>query len=343
MFFLNIICAFLTTLIFLTILRPLAVMFKLVDYPTKRKDHVGNIPLIGGICIFFGILSSYIFIIEFDFFFGGLLTTASFILIHGVLDDVMNLKATAKMAFQAFLTFIMIYLTDVKLDSLGYIFGFSEPLDLGMFSIPITIIAVVGLTNAINMIDGIDGLATSLVLIVIATLIFNSLQQETTILTNVLFAIISALLPFLFFNIAPYNKIKVFLGDGGSLFLGYMVSWMLIYSSQNMNNFTHTFALWCVAIPLFDFFTVIIVRIIEKRSLFKADKDHIHHLIKILGFSKNLSLIIIVSTGIIILLIGLFIENDFPALSFPVFFALFLFYLFTRIYYRSKKNLKHIN
>jgi UDP-GlcNAc:undecaprenyl-phosphate/decaprenyl-phosphate GlcNAc-1-phosphate transferase len=337
---LNIITAFITSLISLIILRPLAIKFNLIDYPNERKQHTGNIPLVGGICVFLGILISYFFFIEFDKFSSLLLITASLILIHGVCDDFFNLKAKTKMAFQVFVSAIMIYVTDVKLESLGDLFGVSYPLELGILSIPITIIAVIGLTNAINMIDGLDGLAAGMVLLAITGLICFNLTLEFSPFTSILLAIASALLPFIIFNIALYPKIKVFLGDGGSLFLGYIISWALIYSAENINNFNPSFALWCVAIPLFDFFTVIIMRIYKKHSLMIARKDHIHHFLEDLGFSKKIILLLIVSSGLAILLIGSLIDKNFPTLSFPVFLILFLFYLFIRIYNNSEKKVK---
>ena len=337
---LNIITVFLTSLISLIIHRDLSIKFNLVDYLTKRKNYTGNIPLEGGVYVFFGLVISYFFFIEFDKFSSALLITASLILIHGVWDDFSNLKAKTKIAFQVFLSAIMIYVTDVKLNSFGNLFGVSYPLELGILSIPITIIAVVALTNAINMVDGLDGLAAGIVLLAITGMIFFNLTLEFSSFTSILLAVASALLPFIIFNIAPYPKIKVFLGDGGSLFLGYIISWALIYSAENINNFTPSFALWCVAIPLFDFFTVIIIRIVKKHSLMIARKDHIHHFLENLGFSKKLILLIIISSGLAILLIGRLIENNFPALSFPVFLILFLSYLFIRIYNNFEKKVK---
>ena len=136
-----IITAFLTSLITLIIFRPLAIKFNLVDYPTERKNHTGNIPFIGGVCVFLGCLISYFSFIEFDKFSSTLLITASLILIHGIWDDFANLKAKTKIAFQVFVSAIMIYVTDVKLESFGDLFGVSYPLELGMLSIPITITA----------------------------------------------------------------------------------------------------------------------------------------------------------------------------------------------------------
>ena len=339
---LNIFIGFLTCFILLIILRPLALRLNLVDFPTERKDHSGNVPLIGGICIFFGILITSFFV-EFNKFSIVLLFTSSLILTQGVWDDFINLRPKSKMAFQIFLTAIIIYITDVKLESFGYLFGDSFPVELGVFSVPITIIAVVGLTNAINMIDGLDGFATSFVIIAIIGLLSFNVNLEFSSFNNLLLTIVVSLVPFMIFNIAPYPKMKVFLGDGGSLFLGFIISWALIYSAEKTNDFNPSFALWCVAIPLFDLFTVIILRIVEKRSLMIANRDHIHHFLENIGFSKIKVLLLTVSSGFAILLLGKIIENNFPSLSFSVFILIFLFYFFIRIYNLPKKKLREIN
>tara|TARA_A100001015_G_scaffold320980_1_gene449477 strand:- start:1180 stop:2211 length:1032 start_codon:yes stop_codon:yes gene_type:complete len=337
---LNIITAFLTSMIALILLRSLAFKFNLIDYPTDRKDHTGNVPLVGGVSVFLGLLITYFFFIEFDKFSSVLLITGSLILIHGIWDDFANLKAKTKIAFQASLSAIMIYVTDVKLESLGNFFGISYPLELGILSIPLTIVAVVALTNAINMMDGLDGLAACVVLLAIAGLICFNLTIEFSPLTSILLAVASALLPFIIFNISPNPKLKVFLGDGGSLFLGYIISWALIYSAENIKSFTPSFALWCVAVPLFDFFTVIIIRLFEKRSLVIASKDHIHHTLEKKGFSKLKILLLIAFTGLLFLVVGKVIEDYFPTISLSIFIIIFLFYAFIRVFNLTKKKFK---
>ncbi len=335
-----ILIAFFTSLVSLIITRPFAIKFNLIDYPNERKNHNGNIPLIGGICIFLGVLVAYFVFIEFNKFISLLLFTSSLILIQGVCDDYINLKVKTKMAFQIFLTFIMIYITDVKLESFGHLFGVLHSIELGILSIPITIVAVVGLTNAINMIDGLDGFAASFVLIAIIGLFNFDLSSDISSFQKLLFAIAAALVPFMFFNIGHFPKMKVFLGDSGSLFLGFILTWSLIYSAENENNFNPSFALWCVAIPLFDFFSVIIIRIFEKRSLIIASKDHVHHMLHNLGFSKIKILLLTVTSGLGFLLTGKLIEDNFQALSFSIFIVLFLFYLLIRIYIHLNKKLK---
>ena len=335
-----IIIGLVTSLSSLIVLRPLAVRINLVDFPNERKNHYGDVPLIGGISIFLGLLLPYCFIIEFNKFSIVLLITSALVLIQGIWDDLFNLKAKTKMAFQVFLTATMIYLTDLKLNTFGHLFAFPYPLELGVLSVPITIISVVGLTNAINMIDGLDGLAASFVLLAIIGLLGFNLNTDIFSLTYILLAIAVALVPFMIFNITSYTKMKVFLGDGGSLFLGYIISWALIYYAENVNNFNPSYALWCVLIPLFDLFTVIIIRIFQRRPLMVANKDHIHHFLENLGFSKKLVLVSLVFLGFICLLIGNMIEDKFPNLSFPVFIALFLLYLFIRIYYVLENKIK---
>ena len=110
-----IIIAFLTSLILLILLRPIAFKLKLLDFPTKRKDHIGNVPLIGGICIYFGVIMSYGILNQHDKFSLVLLITSTFILIQGVWDDCSNVKAKYKMALQGILTVIVIYITDVNI------------------------------------------------------------------------------------------------------------------------------------------------------------------------------------------------------------------------------------
>jgi UDP-GlcNAc:undecaprenyl-phosphate GlcNAc-1-phosphate transferase len=320
---------FLTSLISLMILRPVGIKLNLVDFPNERKIHSGNIPLVGGLGIFITVLVSN-FLIDFDYFIKVLIYASSLILIQGVCDDLMNLKAKTKILFQASVTGIVIYITDVKLTSFGYLLGGFLPFELGLFSIPITIIAVVGLTNAINMTDGIDGNAAGLILIAIIGILYFSINDKNSTFSYFLVATALAIIPFMIFNVFPLLKTKIFLGDAGSLFLGFIISWALIYSAENVTSFNPSFALWCVTIPLLDFFTVITIRTLNKRSLIIANKDHLHHNLLNKGVSNNLVTLLIIRFGLTFLLIGIVLEYTFPEFSFLVFSILFLFYLLLR-------------
>lgn len=327
---------FITSFILIVLLRPLAIKIKLVDFPNKRKKHVGNIPLIGGICIFLTLFLAC-FLIDFNMFSKILMCASFLILIQGIWDDFMDLKAKTKILFQTFLTAIIIYISGVKLHSFGFVFGGLEPFELGFLSIPITLISVVGLTNAINMMDGIDGNAAIMILIAIMGILYFALNEKDFININFLLSIAVAILPFLIFNISPIPNMKIFLGDSGSLFLGFTISWLLIYSVENMKYFSPSFALWCVGLPLFDFFTVIIIRILDKRPLMTSDREHFHHFLIEAGLSKNLIQILTIILGLLFLLIGINLEINAPGLSFSLFCICFLFYATLRFYYFMKK------
>lgn len=324
------------TFISLIILRPVSLKINLIDYPNNRKKHAGNIPLIGGISIFIGVLASQIYLFQFNLISNLMLFASLLILLLGIYDDIHNLKARTKLYLQLTIVTIFVFLTQIQIDSLGNLFELSNSLDLGVLSIPFTIIAVVGLINAFNMIDGIDGQAAILATLAIFGIFFSNLDLIGLNFYNIILALFGGLIPFLIFNINSSNKIKVFLGDGGSLFIGFIIAMSLIYSSQNANVITPRFALWCVSIPLYDFFGVIVLRKIEKRSLFLANRDHIHHFLHSFGLSKTVVLLSISFAGISMLILGYFLENNCSSFSFLIFIILFLIYLIIRITFRAK-------
>lgn len=332
--YLLILCSFLVTLTSILVLRPIAIKYNFIDKPNNRKFHEGQIPLVGGISIFFGLLCSQFFFDLLNNEVAMILTGTSLMLILGILDDFMNLKAKTKLIFQFIFVFLTIYFLNIKIETLGYLFFLPYSLDLGFLSIPFTIIAIVGLSNAFNMIDGLDGLAGSLSIIAIIGICFLGASQVETIFTYLLISLFSALIAFLIFNITPNLKKKIFLGDGGSLSLGFIISLGLVYNAENTDNFSPTFTLWCVGVPLFDFFSVIIIRKIKKSCIFLANRDHIHHFLEIFGFSKTKILIVLISVGLGMVFLGYFIENSYPAFSFPIFFALFISYLCLRFYFK---------
>ncbi len=328
--------SFVATLLSLVILRPFAVKYNLVDTPGERKNHIGKVPFIGGLCVFIGLLTSQIYFSNFDNVSLTILVTTAGMVLLGIVDDLFNLRATVRLAIQILLVLVTIFFAEIKLENLGYIFGSSNSVDLGFLSVPLTIIAVVGLTNAFNMIDGVDGLAGGLTLLAAIGIFIGGIVQSSPF-TNIILAIVAGIIPFLIFNLSSSYKIKTFLGDGGSLFLGYIIAWALIHTAENVDDFAPSAALWCVAIPLFDFFGVIIIRIFEKRSFLIAGRDHIHHVLEIFGLSKTSVMLSIVSAGILMLVFGVFVENFYPKMSFPIFLLLFMAYLFFRFSIKIKK------
>lgn len=318
-------------------LRPIAKKFGLVDKPNYRKTHHGDVPYIGGLCIFINLLFSQIYLNEPIVVVNLILITSFLILIIGTCDDILNLKAKTKLFFQILLIFITIILVDIKIENIGY-FPILSSLKLGYLAIPLTVIGICGFINATNMMDGSDGVAGSLMIVAITGILLKSFPLEEYMFFDILLSLTSALIPFLFFNIFGSTNYKIFLGDGGSLFLGFIVVFILVYNSQNIDSFNATYALWCVAIIIYDFFSVIILRKIETRPLHIATNDHIHHLLGNLGLSKKIILIIIVSFGVAFLYIGYFLESNFKFLSFPIFIMLFIIYFYSRSLLISYNN-----
>lgn len=262
-----------------------------------------------------------------------------FILILGIFDDFLNLKAKTKLIMQIIIVGLAVYYSGIKIENLGNLFGIYYTFEFGYFSIPFTILAVVGFTNAINMIDGTDGQAAILSIIaIIGTFLFN-LNENGPYIFNFLLAILGGLTSFLIFNTTSNNKFKTFLGDGGSLFLGFVIAMVLIYCSQNIKIFSSSFALWCVLIPVFDFFCVLVLRKIEKRSLVVASRDHIHHLFESFNLSKTFTLLLVSVIGGGSVLLGYYIENNYSSISFAFYTILFIIYLFIRIKKRVRNNI----
>jgi len=325
--------AMICTLCSIKILRPIAVGINLVDIPNYRKHHDGNVPLIGGLSIYFGLMVA-IYITQplpDNLFY--LLITASLILSIGVLDDLKDLGVWPRILVQIISSIILLLLTDTCISSFGSPFGTNE-IDLGKFAVPFTIFAVVGLVNAFNMSDGIDGLAGSLAIVTIIGIILFDAATKNPQLLRFLLMFGAALLPYLFTNLV--SKQKIFLGDAGSLLIGFILAWILVFLSQgNSRSMVPTSVLWCVAVPVIDTFTVCFQRIRTGKSPLSADRQHFHHLLLDAGCSPQKALIIILFCAVSLLALGLILQRVLPSASLSIFLLTTLVY----IYWSSvKKN-----
>ena len=326
-----ILISFFITLVSILLLRPLAVKYNFVDTPNDRKDHEGLIPMIGGPSIFLGLLASQIYLGNFNIFTAKILFAFFLMLALGIYDDIVNMNAKIKLLFQFLIVTFSVYLFEIQLENLGYLFGMNNIIMLGSLSMPITIVGIVALTNAFNMLDGHDGVAGGLLLISLIGIIAYFTILGKSNLYILILALISGIIIFIIFNVIKNKRWKIFLGDGGSLFLGFSVSWLLIISAQTVDGFPPSFALWCIALPLFDFLTVLIIRFIKKRPLMIGAKDHLHHWIKSLGFSRIMTLVIIILLAFSLLLIGFIVEIYLPIASVTTLICLFLFYFYLRV------------
>ena len=310
----------------LLVLRPFAVAIGLVDKPSERKLHSGSVPLIGGIAIFVTVVAYVIFSPSLSQKVLPLLATGSILFLVGVIDDYRPIGVRVRVFIQVVCALLMVWMIDIKIESLGSLFGLQE-IYLGYLSIPITVLAVVGVTNAFNLVDGIDGLAGSLALVAIAGILVFQSQLGTYRDYGYIVALGAALIPYLILNIWGGARFKVFMGDAGSLFIGFVIVWTLIHQSQSGSvKITPTSALWCIAIPLIDTVGVMSRRIMKGDSPFKPDRNHLHHILMRAGFSSFGALIFLISVSSMLLIIGLVLEAYAPAFSFPAFILVFGIY-----------------
>ncbi len=314
----------------LWLLPPLARKIGLVDKPGGRKKHNGSIPLIGGIAMYAGVIAA-IWLTQADFSgYQGLLLGGGLLLLVGSLDDKFNLSAASRFIAQVTAALLAFYFDQLSLAHLGNLFG-SSPFELGDWALPVTIVAIVGVINALNMSDGMDGLAGGLTLITLGSLTVVALYAGHFEYAFLLPVLIAAVLAFLSRNMRTrrHKHASVFMGDGGSMFLGFTLAWLVIKASQDpATGFTPTTALWIFALPLLDTVCIMLRRMLKGRSPFAPDREHFHHILLVAGHSVRRSVLIILGIATLLAgggLLGLFLQLP-ESLLFSAFLTLFALY-----------------
>ncbi len=328
---LNILIYFISCFLIFFLSSKLAYKFNLVDKPNKRKIHSKATAYTGGITISL-ILLIAIKLFDFSNESLNLIISISFLIACvGFIDDKFNLTVSSKLSLQSIPIFYLIIVGNLTLEDIGYYQYFHT--ELGAFAIPFTLISVLFLINSFNYFDGMDGTLSFSSISVIIILYFLIPDQNFQIFLKIIFI---PIIVFLFFNFSLFKLPKLFLGDSGSLFLGFLISFILIYIAKK--NFTHPILLaWAISIFVFEFLSINLIRLKNNISLFQAGQDHLHHLIleKTNSYFKtNLTIFFL---NIIIFLIGYITFLKSPLASLILFLFLFIFYLFIRQEF-SKKN-----
>tara|TARA_A100001015_G_C14999930_1_gene718025 strand:- start:1085 stop:2044 length:960 start_codon:yes stop_codon:yes gene_type:complete len=318
-------------------LRPLARKLKIVDSPSQRKKHLGNIPLIGGISILLGVYFSIIGQIIDNNIFLGYMYGGLMILIIGFIDDCYPFSAIFRVLIQILIVSFVIWMTELKFDTFGHSFGLNDQIYLGYFSYPITVLGIVFVTNALNLMDGADGITGSLIIVAIMGMNVFGLLLNDFNFNPLSLALLGSLIPYLWFNITKTIKDKIFLGDSGSLFLGYSIAFLLLYETQVQNNISPPFALWLITIPIYDVTSVIIYRLKNGKPMLAPDSNHLHHFLQRLGLTNIKVLLTIVGLGAIAFILALLIEFNAPLISFPVFLSFLFIYVWIRVFSRYSK------
>lgn len=261
-----------------------------------------------------------------SYFFG-----AGVLVVTGIVDDRHGLGARSKFLAQGIATMIMV-MSDIHLVDLGNLYG-SGLLSLGSFAIPVTVFATLGVINSINMADGMDGLAGGFSLVALLAFGFVCIQTNhpnTLVLVGVLSG---GVLGFLIFNfrMTEHRLAKVFMGDAGSLFLGFSLAWLAIkLSMPGELRMSPTTALWILALPLMDTVSLMLRRVAHGKNPFVAGRDHLHHILLRAGYSHSQTVWIMLAIASLLALIGLvgWRLNLPEPLMFWGFIGLFLCYYF---------------
>ncbi|MBI3186900.1 MAG: undecaprenyl/decaprenyl-phosphate alpha-N-acetylglucosaminyl 1-phosphate transferase [Gammaproteobacteria bacterium] len=303
----------------------LAPLIGAIDLPDARKVHSQAIPRIGGIAMIIGVMVPVLFWLPLDQKHLALLASFSVLLFFGIWDDRSDLHYRIKFLGQVLAVLIVVLGADVVVRNMPFL---ESPLP-DYIAIPFTIFALVGITNAINLSDGLDGLAGGTTLLSFCMIAFIGFQSGNTQLVILCMAVAGAIMGFLRHNTYPA---RVFMGDTGSQFLGFSAGVLVVVLSQQVNvAMSPVIPLLLLGLPILDTFAVMAQRIYERRSPFSPDKNHIHHKLLALGFDHYEAVLVIYVVQCIFVgsAFALLYESD--ALIFSVYFllsfaALFLFH-----------------
>jgi len=297
---------FLATVFLILLLRPVAARLGLVDHPSSdRKRHSGPTPLVGGAAITLGGIACAVFLLPMTPDVIALGAASVLMLVVGTLDDRFDINWRIRIVAQAAAALVLFLWGGVKVESMGNALGFPGH-SLGMLSLPFTVLATVGITNAVNWADGVDGLAGSLSLAALVMLTAAAIYAGNSALASDLVLMAGCVIGFLAFNLRlPWQpKARVFLGDGAEI-LGLWIAWASFRLTQTPGHpVTPVLAPFLIAPPVIDCLVLIYRRLRAGHSPFFADRNHLHHRLLDLGLS---------ATGVVAALTGATLAIGFVA------------------------------
>ena len=319
------------TYVLTRLLIPVAPKLGLMDIPCARKKHTGAIPLVGGLAIYASVLICTMLFTQLQIELLSIITLGGILTTLGTLDDKYGLSPNLRLLLQFCAGGLLSYGAGIELQSLGDIVGLGV-IHAGFLAIPLTAIGIAALSNAYNMTDGIDGLAASLGIIAFISLIASLYDNLSPAEFKVLSFYTLSICVYLVFNFAikPLAPSKVFMGDAGSMFIGFSIGAFTIYFSQIAEyQLAPTTVLWFVAIPLYDMIATMIRRMRKGQSPFYADRTHLHHLLMHLGLNGKQALLAIIlfactMGGIGVLIDSYKIADYYSFTGFVLVFAVYL-------------------
>jgi len=300
MLYVSLIAAFVASILLTPLVKRLAFRIGAVDAPNYRKVHARIMPRLGGLAIFLAFLIAVaifqpilIFNENGSDFLLAIIIGACIIVATGVIDDMREISAKAKLLGQLAAALIVIFVGGIQIEMVNL--PFIGELNFGLLSIPLTILWIVGITNAINLIDGLDGLAAGVSTIALITLAVMAFIMSNMFVLAIASILAAATFGFLFYNFHPA---KIFMGDTGALFLGFMISVLALLGFKNITVVTLIIPVIILGVPISDTFFAIVRRVRMKKKWSDPDKSHLHHRLLDMGFTHRQTVLIIYGIAI---------------------------------------------
>lgn len=297
--------AFALTAFLVPLVKLLAVRLGAVDKPNARKVHATTTPRMGGLAIYAAFWIVIFLVLPIERMLIGFFIGATFLIFVGIVDDITDMPAKLKLLGQIIAAGMVTY-SGARIDFVTGFFGTSQ-MDLRWLAAPVTVIWIVGVINAVNLIDGLDGLAAGISGIAATTMGIVSIQHNDWTTALLCFTLLGTCLGFLLYN---FNPASIFMGDTGSMFLGYVLAVLSVMGASKGITFVSVFTpILILGIPLFDTLFAILRRMLNNKPIFEADKAHLHHCLLKRGFSHRNTVLLIYAVSIALSVCALIINR----------------------------------
>ncbi|MDO4281686.1 MAG: MraY family glycosyltransferase [Peptococcaceae bacterium] len=300
------VCAFALTTFFVPVVKLLAVRIGAVDKPNARKVHHKLMPRMGGLAIYAAFWLVVFTFYPFSQSLLGFFLGATMLVFVGIVDDVTDMPAKLKLLGQIIAACIATF-GGIRIEFITSMFGETGMMALNIFSVPVTVIWIVAIINAVNLIDGLDGLAAGVSAISATTLAICALINGLANVAVLGFALVGACLGFLIYNFHPAS---IFMGDTGSMFLGYTLAVFSIMGAAKGVTFVAVFIpILALGIPIFDTLFAILRRMMANKPIFEADKAHLHHRLLARGLSHRNTVLLIYGISVLLSICAIIVNE----------------------------------
>jgi len=336
--FLILLVTFFTSVMLVPVVKHIAHHIGAIDRPGKRKIHKKAMPRLGGLAIFFAFLTGYILFAEATEQMNAILIGGFVLVLLGICDDIKPFKARYKFLVQIIAASIVVLYGHIYMSSIT---AFGIHINFGVWGYPLAVLFIVAVINAINLIDGLDGLAagTGVIYFTAIAIIAFALNRVGGLDIILCLLMLGATLGFLVYNFHPA---KIFMGDTGSMFLGYMIAVIALLGFKTATLTSLFVPILILFLPIFDTFLAIFRRLLKGENIGAPDKEHVHHQLLKLNKSTKKTVLIMYGINILCAAISVFFALGDNQLAIMLYIGLitviFLLILKTEVLFSKQKN-----